>query len=138
MTINRVSPPSSPLSPLLERKPFGRRRPVWHAWIIPSSLQRLACCVRTVSNGGALLELAVPEWLPAQFDVFIEGPDLRLQCELTHRGKHGVGVIFTDANRAAELVAYCHGRTGDKQIANGGFAPPRLTPELIKQVLRRA
>lgn len=137
MSSHRVSSSPSPSSPLSERKPFGRRRPVWHAWIIPSSLQRLACCVRNVSNGGALLELDVPEWLPAQFEVFIEGPDMRLHCETVHRGKHGVGVIFSEADMAAELITYCNDRMDERLMANGGVAPPRLTSEMIKQALRR-
>ncbi len=138
MASNRVSPPSLHTASHPERRSFGRRRPVWHAWIIASSLQRLTCCVRNVSNGGALLELPVPEWLPAEFDVLIEGADMRLACEVVHRGKHGVGVHFTDGERAADLIAYCHGRMEERQAVNGGFQPPRLTSDLIKQVLRRA
>lgn len=133
MPNKQAQPPAA-----LERRSFGRRRPVWHAWIMPSNLQRLPCCVRNVSNGGALLELPVPDWLPAQFDVFVDGPDMRLHCEIAHRGKHGVGVVFTDADLAAELMAYCCVRSDERRVARGGFAPPRLTSELIKQILRRA
>ena len=124
-----------------ERREFGRRRAVWHAWIIPSSLQRLPCCVRNVSDGGALLELSVPEWLPATFELAVDGPNLRLPCELNHRGKHGVGVTFTDPELSQELMDYCNlpvsGNDRPTPGSGGGLAPPRLTSEMIKHVLRQ-
>ena len=125
----------------LERRAFGRRRAVWHAWIIHSNLQRLPCCVRNVSDGGALLELGVPEWLPATFDLLVDGPDLRLPCELVHRGKHGVGVTFTDPDLSQELMDYCNlpASSNDRPppVNGGGLAPPRLTSEMIKHALRQ-
>ena len=139
MSANRLQ--ASLLPVLQERRAFGRRRVVWHAWIIPSTLQRLACCVRNVSDGGALLELNVPEWLPATFDVFVEGPDMRLRCELTHRGKHGVGVAFSDAGLAQELMDYCNvpSINADRSTGHNGIrlAPPRLTSEMIRNALHR-
>ena len=122
-----------------ERRSFGRRRAVWHAWIIPSSLQRLPCCIRNVSDRGALLELKVPEWLPASFDLFVDGPNLQLTCDLTHRGKHGVGVAFRDADLMQELLDHCNMQpASDRQSAdtNAPFAPPRLTSALIRQILQ--
>ena len=126
-------------STLLERRSFGRRRAVWHAWIIPSTLQRLACCVRNVSDGGALLELPVPDWLPATFDLFVDGPNMQLACELTHRGKHGVGVAFRDALLAQELMDFCQVQpVADRKTGTtGGVAPPRLTSALIRHMLQR-
>jgi hypothetical protein len=121
-----------------ERRTFGRRRAVWHAWIIPSSLQKLPCCIRNVSDRGALLELKVPEWLPATFDLFVDGPNMQLTCDLTHRGKHGVGVAFRDAELMQELLDYCNVPTAtDRQDigAASRFAAPLLTSALIRQIL---
>jgi hypothetical protein len=136
MSANRL--PVSVLPALQERRTFGRRRAVWHAWIIPSSLQKLPCCIRNVSDRGALLELKVPEWLPATFDLFVDGPDMQLTCDLTHRGKHGVGVAFRDANLMQELLNYCQVPQAIDRNGNGAaknFAAPRLTSALIRQML---
>lgn len=136
MSTNRL--PVSVLPAQQERRTFGRRRAVWHAWIIPSSLQRLPCCIRNVSDRGALLELKVPEWLPATFDLFVDGPNMQFTCDLTHRGKHGVGVAFRDADLLQELLDYCHVPQAGDRHANGTtsrFSPPRLTSALIRQIL---
>ena len=138
MSANRLQVSSTPA--LQERRSFGRRRAVWHAWIIPSSLQRLPCCVRNVSERGALLELKVPEWLPASFELFVDGPNLQLMCDLTHRGKHGVGVAFRDAALMQDLLDYCNvpSSSDDRNGSDAAtsFAPPRLTSALIRQILQ--
>lgn len=131
---------AGPLQPA-DRREFGRRRGVWHAWITPSSLQRLACCVRNVSEGGALLELAVPDWLPVRFDLLVDGVDIRLECDLRHRGRHGVGVTFCDPTQAQQLMEYCNLQVGaasrQQPATTGGMAPPRLTSHLIRSILKR-
>ncbi len=138
MSTNRLHVSAQPA--MHERRSFGRRRAVWHAWIIPSTLQRLACCVRNVSDGGALLELKVPEWLPATFDLYVDGPNMQLACELTHRGKHGVGVAFRDALLAQDLMDFCNVQPlAERRTSDGGpfLAPPLLTSALIRHMLQR-
>ena len=77
-----------------DRRTFGRRAIVRHAWIIAEQRPRLSCCIRNLSRGGALLELDVPSWLPYTFELVFEHPKLALSCEVAHRGRHGVGVAF--------------------------------------------
>ena len=125
-----------------DRRVFGRRGTVWHAWILTSARQRLACCVRNVSHGGALLELDVPAWLPHTFELFIEERDLRIPCGLRHRGRHGVGVQFSDTDKARALLAICRAAsdaTPAQSAADAAPLPrPRLTPDMIMRALHRA
>ena len=123
-----------------DRREFGKRRNVLHAWIVPSSLQRLPCCVRNVSHGGALLELPVPFWLPTEFDLWVDAADIRVQCDLRHRGKHGVGITFRDLVEAQDLLDYCNVQPISAPAhgtAVGGLPPPRLTSALIRSILHR-
>ena len=77
-----------------DRRVFGRRAIVRHAWITANQRPRLPCCIRNLSRGGALLELDVPSWLPYTFELAFEQPKIVIACEVAHRGKHGVGVAF--------------------------------------------
>ena len=94
----------------VENRAFGRRATVRHAWIVASQRQRLSCCIRNLSVGGALLELAVPAWLPYNFDIVIEEPKLTVACEVRHRGLHGVGVAFLSNAQELMLLDECHDR----------------------------
>lgn len=92
----------------VENRAFGRRATVRHAWIVVGQRQRLSCCIRNLSVGGALLELAVPAWLPYNFDIEIEEPKMKVACEVRHRGLHGVGVAFLSNARELMLLDECH------------------------------
>ena len=93
-----------------ERRQFGRRSAVWHAWVERDGAQRLACVVRNVSAQGALLELAAPTWLPPYFDLVLELDQIRLTCEVRHKGIHGVGVMFKDPAAGGQLLALFRSR----------------------------
>jgi hypothetical protein len=97
-----------------ERRVFGRRSTLWHAWIVTSPRQRLACRVRNVSLGGALLELAVPLWLPNTFDLWVEDRQLIVDCEIKHRGTQGVGVGFRNLQQARQLFALSREAPGEQ------------------------
>ena len=92
----------------VENRAFGRRATVRHAWIVVGQRQRLSCCIRNLSVGGALLELAVPAWLPYNFDIEIEEPKMKVTCEVRHRGLHGVGVAFLSNARELMLLDECY------------------------------
>ena len=132
-----------------ERRQFGRRTTLWHAWIQTSNRQRLACCIRNVSESGALLELDVPLWLPNVFELWVEERDIRLRCELRHRGQHGVGVQFDDFTAARNLLALCRAARELEAAAqkieigkpsgasdDARLTRPKLTPEMIRQALK--
>ncbi|HRK18843.1 MAG TPA: PilZ domain-containing protein [Hyphomicrobiaceae bacterium] len=78
----------------IERRSFGRRQTLWHAWIAAPGRARFACLVRNISPGGALLECEVPPWLPHEFRLIVEAHDIDIECDLRHRGKFGIGVQF--------------------------------------------
>jgi hypothetical protein len=54
-----------------ERRQFGRRQTCWHATISSRGYPAVACVVRDISSGGALLEVASAPWLPARFRLVI-------------------------------------------------------------------
>ena len=121
-----------------DRRAFGRRTTVWHAWIISGS-QELPCHVLNVSPGGALLEIAPPDWLPHSFDLRIEDCSLVLPCELRHRGRHGVGVSFVDPEKGRALFVLANpeaANSGPTTANSAGCLPrPKLTPELLRGAL---
>jgi PilZ domain-containing protein len=87
-----------------ERRQFGRRSTVWHAWVVTSTKQRYACCIRNVSSGGALLELENTSVVPLRFDLEIDTHELLVLCEVRHRGQHGVGITFIDEAKGRQLA----------------------------------
>jgi hypothetical protein len=118
---------------------------VWHAWIITQGSRRTACIVRNVSNGGALLELDVPAWLPHEFTLYLEDRNVSALCDVRHRGRYGVGIAFRDAAdgvvfaRLAGLRAATF-RTSASAAASApakpaGFPRARLTREMLRRQL---
>ncbi len=134
--------PATPakLHGLAERRQFGRRTTVWHAWIVTSGPRRTACVVRNLSVTGALLELEVPAWLPPIFTLAIEDRDISIACEVRHRGQHGVGVSFSDpeAGRRLSLLAGkpATGSRARRDDTSGAIGRPRLTPEMLRKTLQ--
>ena len=88
-----------------DRRQFGRRATVRHAWIIAGAQRRIACVIRNVSEGGALLELDGIASLPARFTLDIEGTGLIVACEARHRGQTSLGVLFLEPGAGARLLA---------------------------------
>ena len=126
-----------------DRREFGRRSMVRHAWIVTGSRQRIACSILNVSAGGASLEFPVPTWLPVKFELTIEGTALTIRCDLRHRGEQGVGVSFVDVEKGRELFDLSAAQPGQTArapatIDTDSVAPlrPRLSPDLIAKALR--
>ncbi len=80
----------------MERRAFGRRNFLKHGWLRVSGRPPLACIVRNLSAGGALLELSVPSWLPMHFELRLEPEDQILFCEVRHHHNGWIGVKFLD------------------------------------------
>ena len=54
-----------------DRRNFGRRQTVWHAWIHVAGRPRMTCLVRNISAGGALLECQVPAWMEYELRLIV-------------------------------------------------------------------
>lgn len=80
--------------PFVERRQFGRRKTNIHGWIVPDGRPKLACIVRNVSEGGALLEFDVPTNMPYWFTLVIESKGFEARCEIRHQNERWVGVRF--------------------------------------------
>jgi PilZ domain-containing protein len=50
--------------------------------------------MRDVSEGGAQLEVAYPQWLPSRFRLMIELSGFEADCEIVRRMENAVGVRF--------------------------------------------
>jgi PilZ domain len=77
-----------------ERRQFGRRKTYVHAIIKARGRSAMPCVMRDVSEGGALLEVSHPEWLPPRFRLIIEANGFEGDCEVVHRAEDSVGVRF--------------------------------------------
>jgi hypothetical protein len=77
-----------------ERREFGRRLTYLHAIIRARGRLDVLCTVRNTSDGGALLQVEKPDWLPAHFQLLIETNNTETDCEVVHRGVITVGVRF--------------------------------------------
>ena len=85
-----------------DKRQFGRRQTVWHAWAQMSGRPTLACVVRNFSAGGALLEfLDVPPPVHS-FRLIIEHVGFESACDVRHRNGKTVGVYFPEEVKALE------------------------------------
>ena len=78
----------------VERRQFGRRKACVHATIAPRGRPVILCVMRDVSEDGALLEVAHPEWLPSRFRLIVEAYGIESDCEVVRRTDVAVGVRF--------------------------------------------
>jgi methyl-accepting chemotaxis protein len=78
----------------IERRQFGRRQSQAHATISARGRPSIPCIMRDVSDGGALLEVPNPHWLPCRFRLVIQANGFEAECEIVHRTEHAVGVRF--------------------------------------------
>jgi len=89
----------------IERRQFGRRHTCLHGWVVREGLPRLACVVRNVSEGGALLEFDVPANMPYWFMLKIDCKGFEAQCETRRQGLTWMGVQFVNLARIEQPIA---------------------------------
>lgn len=77
-----------------ERRQFGRRESSNHGWICIDGRPKLPCVISNISEGGALLVLEVPTWLPFHFRLRSDMPRLDVECEVRHQRPSSIGVRF--------------------------------------------
>jgi len=89
-----------------EKRRFGRRQTYIRAWIKISGRPSVACIVRDLSEGGALIECEEETWLPYSFRVIAEDKSIDRVCEIRHQNGNRTGVEFM-----AQAEAYDMGST---------------------------
>lgn len=89
----------------LERRQFGRRQTCLHGWVIVEGRPRIACLVRNVSEGGALLECNAPKSMPFRFSLLIECKGFQAWCEIRHQTDNWIGVRFVRFDKVVEPIA---------------------------------
>ena len=88
----------------VDRRQFGRRKTCLHGWIILEGRPRLACLVRNVSEGGALLEFEVPKIMPYRFGIKIESKGFEALCETRHKSDTWIGVQFVRFDQVQQPI----------------------------------
>ena len=89
----------------VERRQFGRRTTCLHGWVIIEGRPKIACLVRNVSEGGALLECEVPKVLPFQFQLVIDCKRFQAMCEVRHKSEAWMGVQFVKVEKIEQPIA---------------------------------
>lgn len=86
-----------------DRRQFGRRTTLWHAWIKIAGRDREPCIVRNFSVAGALLEF--PGAVPAinRFRLAIDIFRFEAECFVRHRSVGGLGVNFDELTQPDAL-----------------------------------
>ncbi len=96
---------AAPAPHFVERRQFGRRNTCLHGWIVLDGRPRLPCLVRNVSEGGALLECAVPKVMPFRFSLVIDCKGFQAWCETRHHTEQWMGVRFVRFDKVAAPIA---------------------------------
>ena len=81
-----------------EQRKFGRRAVAVRATIEVLGRPHIACFIRNLSNGGALVELIDKVELPRSFGLMLHNSNATIECELTHRTGNACGVAFKPQN----------------------------------------
>jgi hypothetical protein len=104
-----------------ERRQFGRRSTVWHAWVLLNGRPRVTCIVRNFSVGGALLEFLDSPPPVQNFKLAIEHLDFKTHCDVRHRNGTAVGVYFPHEVRDFDTKGCSHSSriAGDIRPAPG-------------------
>jgi hypothetical protein len=88
-----------------QRRQFGRRETCTRAIATLPGFGPVACELRNVSEGGALLVFERGEVPKRPFRIEVDGTHLNIFCEVRHAGKHGVGVRFLNQKDGILLIA---------------------------------
>jgi hypothetical protein len=91
--------------PMSERRQFGRRNTCLHGWVIREGRPKIACLVRNVSEGGALLEFQVPKGMPFRFTLAIGSKGFQAECEARHQTENWMGVRFVKVEKIAQPIS---------------------------------
>ncbi|NJM55038.1 MAG: PilZ domain-containing protein [Verrucomicrobiae bacterium] len=108
-----------------ERRQFGRRHTCLHGWVLREGLPRLACVVRNVSEGGALLEFEVPPNMPYWFMLRIDCKGFEARCETRRQGLTWMGVQFVKVARIEQPIAEWSALVDDAWRGTGALAAPK-------------
>ena len=111
---------------VVERRQFGRRNTCLHGWLIIEGRPRIACLVRNVSDGGALLECAVPKSIPFRFSLLIECKGFEAWCEARHHTEQWLGVRFVTVQKIDEPIAQWSPQLQDAWAGKPAAAAPRV------------
>ena len=77
-----------------ERRQFGRRDVIIHAWAFTSGRARLPCIMYNCSPAGALLEFPNGAPIADAFWLGFDSDRRELRCRVRHRDKVALGVSF--------------------------------------------
>jgi hypothetical protein len=79
---------------LNERRRFGRRATTIHAFIDVSGRPGVACVIRNLSEGGALIELFQTTELPPAVGLRLPNTKIMIDCEIVRSTGNKLGIKF--------------------------------------------
>lgn len=103
-----------------DKRQFGRRQTYLHGWVKIPGRPSLACIIRNMSEGGALLVFDQATRLPFSFVLSIDGSSQTYGCEVRHNFGERVGVGFV----SIESVQQAKGATGEAGAWMAAKTPP--------------
>jgi hypothetical protein len=92
-----------------ERRRSARRETNLAATVIIADMPPLACTIRNISDGGALIVFEVPVCVPYSFILLIDGMGKPYGCEVRHHFGVRVGVEFVDLMRLSPAACESYG-----------------------------
>jgi hypothetical protein len=110
----------------IEKRQFGRRSVLWHAWVRVAGRDREPCIVRNFSQGGALLEFTGAPPVADRFTLTIDRYDFTSDCYVRHRSATAIGVFLS----LTEVTDFVAGRVTPQDVvarieADGGLRGAR-------------
>jgi hypothetical protein len=81
---------------LFEKRNFGRRNFICHAFVRVGRQQPRPCLLRNISQTGALVEFDGTPPGSNVFDLIVAEPRFEARCEVKHRRGSALGVYFSE------------------------------------------
>lgn len=92
-----------------EQRRFARRETNLAATVIIADTPPIACTIRNISDGGALIVFENPVCVPYSFILYIDGMGKPFGCEVRHHFGARVGVEFVDLMRVSPAASATYG-----------------------------
>ncbi len=126
-----------------DRRGFGRREVTIHAFAHIAGKRPEPCTVRNLSDGGALLDLAVTLAPLSVFRLVIEAKDIDSLCEVRRQDGTATGVRFIDqavieeraAAQAKAALGWRASDDGEDEVAMTPIAPVAAKRRRIVRVV---
>lgn len=116
----------------MEKRQFGRRESNIRGHVLVAGYQPIACTIRNISDGGALLECASQMPASRSIRLVVEGTDFNLRSEICHQGPRGFGIRFVSTAEGAAFNKHVQTTIVAPAAANAAVPPPALAAARVE------